>query len=65
MERYTDDMSTLTISELIDKLTLIYEKYGDIEVFALGAELHQEIPIRGAMVVRASDPNFVLLNRPS
>jgi hypothetical protein len=64
VERYTDDMSTLTITELIDKLTLIYEKYGDIEVFVAGAEQHQELPIRGAAVIRNSDPQFVLLNRP-
>lgn len=65
MAHYTDDMTTLTITELIDKLTLIYEKHGDIEVFVQGSQHREELPIRGAAVIPfpMSDPAFVVLNR--
>ena len=59
-----DDWTTLTITDLIDKLTLIHDKYGDIEVFVAGSQVREELPIRGAAVIRNSDPQFVLLNRP-
>lgn len=58
------DMTTLTISQLIDKLTLIYETYGDLEVFGQGGVRNEILPFRGAGVVKNSDPMYVILNRP-
>lgn len=64
MAHYSDNMETVTITDLIDALTNIYDKYGDIEVFAQGGLAGQVLPFRGAAVIRNSDPEYVLLNRP-